>query len=276
MQRIILGDLQGSFLFFKNSSFEGEKRGVKSRLLKKCKVIFSELLGFCPLFILSLFFLVACNQPHKPHSSSQKHQPKVDEQAKKIEMEAAEAQSIDTLTMLSSKLPPNATKAIIEAKSKEIVQLISQKAFATLGKQYVHPVHGIRFSPYTHIEPKKDQIYSATQVTKAWGDTSAVNWGIEDGTGNPILLNFPTYYDKYIYNKDYKNTKKIHYNDTKGTGNMIDNWEEVYPNAIMVEYYLDGTNPDYGGMDWGSLRLFFEAHHGKWWLVGIAHGQWTT
>ncbi|MFK7908360.1 MAG: hypothetical protein AB8B69_24735 [Chitinophagales bacterium] len=228
------------------------------------------------LFLIGLFLLAACNRPKKPTQGSKKYLPKIGEEMTKAKMAAAEAQSIDTLTMLSSKLSPEAAKAIIEGKSTEIVQLISRKSFATIGKQYTHPVHGIRFSPYSYIELKSDQVYASTQVMKAWGDTSAVNWGTQDGEGGDILLPFPQYYERYICNKDYKTSKKVKYNETEGTGNMIDNWLEVYPNAIMVEYYMDGTNPKFGGMDWGLLRLFFEVHHGKWWLVGIAHGEWTT
>ncbi|MEZ4883630.1 MAG: hypothetical protein R3E32_02745 [Chitinophagales bacterium] len=228
------------------------------------------------IILLALFFLTACNQPNKPKKISQKHLPKVGEEMSKAKLEEAEAKSIDTLTMLSSKLPPNATKAIIEAKSTEIIQLISQKAFASIGKQYAHPIHGIRFSPYSYIDIKKDQVYAASQVMYAWGDTTTINWGMSDGEGGAIGLPFSEYYERYIYNKDYKTSRKVKYNATEGTGNMIDNWRKVYPNAIMVEYYMDGTNPDFGGMDWGMLRLFFEAHHGKWWLVGIAHGEWTT
>ncbi len=228
------------------------------------------------VFLCGLLFLAACNKPKKPSHVSQKHLPKVGEEMTKAMVAAAEAKSIDTLTMLSSKLSPEAAKAIIEAKSTEIVQLISRKSFASIGKQYAHPVHGIRLSPCSHVNLKSDQVYPSTQIMKAWGDSSTINWGTKEGDGGNILLPFPKYYEEYIYNKDYKTSKKVKYNETEGTGNMIDNWLEVYPNAIMVEYYMDGTNPDYGGMDWGLLRLFFEVHHGKWWLVGIAHGEWTT
>lgn len=228
------------------------------------------------LFLFGLFLLASCNKSKKTHHVSQKHLPKIGDEMNKAKKEAAEAESIDTLTMLSSKLSPEAAKAIIEAKSTKIVQLISRKSFASIGKQYTHPIHGIRFSPYSNVALKSDQVYASTQILKAWGDVSAINWGTQDGKGGDILLSFPKYYEQYIYNKDYKASKKVKYNETEGTGNMIDNWLEIYPNAIMVEYYMDGTDPKFGGMDWGLLRLFFEIHHGKWWLVGIAHGEWTT
>ena len=232
-----------------------------------------NILGYC---LLTLFFLAACNKSNKPHQNSQKHFPKVTDELQKAKLEEAEAKSIDTLTVLSSKLSPDAAKAVIEVKANEIVRLIGKKAFASIGKQYAHPVHGIRFSPYSYIELEQDQVYAPSQVMQAWGDSTLVKWGTEEGKGEAIKLAFPAYYERFIYNKKYEESTKIKYNESEGTGNAIDNWKKAYPNAIMVEYYMEGTNPGFGGMDWGSLRLFFEAHNGKWWLVGIAHGEWTT
>ncbi|MGB4440375.1 MAG: hypothetical protein WBJ13_14380, partial [Sedimentibacter sp.] len=59
------------------------------------------------------------------------------------------------------------------------------------------------------------------------------------------------------------------------SGNMAENQYEVYENAIVVEYYFPGFNPDFGGADWKSLRLVFEEYEGAWKLVGIIHNQWT-
>ena len=56
---------------------------------------------------------------------------------------------------------------------------------------------------------------------------------------------------------------------------MIENQFEIYDNAIVVEYYFPGFNPDYAGMDWESLRLVFEQYENDWKLVGIIHNQWT-
>lgn len=226
--------------------------------------------------LLALLFCTACQNDNKPQNTSQEHVPSTEEQISKAQMEQTEAKSIDTLTVLSSKLAPDAAQTIIQTKAQKIIELISRKSFASIGKLYAHPVHGIRFSPYSHINLKTDQVYSGHGLMHAWGDSTVVNWGIKDGEGGDIALPFYQYYEQHIYNKDYQASKKIRYNESEGTGNMIDNWRETYPNAIMVEYYMDGTNPDFGGMDWGSLRLFFEVHRSKWWLVGIAHGRWTS
>jgi len=42
-----------------------------------------------------------------------------------------------------------------------------------------------------------------------------------------------------------------------------------------VEYHFPGIDPQYGGLDWRSLRLVFQQSGGEWYLVGIIHDQWT-
>ena len=43
-----------------------------------------------------------------------------------------------------------------------------------------------------------------------------------------------------------------------------------------MEYHVPGTNPDYGGMDWRSLRLVMEeGDDGKWDLRAVIHDEWT-
>jgi hypothetical protein len=58
-------------------------------------------------------------------------------------------------------------------------------------------------------------------------------------------------------------------------GNSIDNSQEYYPGARIVEYYFPGFDPQYAGMDWRSIRLVFMEENNIWYLVGIIHDQWT-
>ncbi len=58
-------------------------------------------------------------------------------------------------------------------------------------------------------------------------------------------------------------------------GNSIDNSQEYYPGAMVVEYHFPGFDPQYGGLDWASLRLVFQEFEGRWVLVGIIHDEWT-
>ena len=55
----------------------------------------------------------------------------------------------------------------------------------------------------------------------------------------------------------------------------MNNVRAIYPKSIVVEYYYDGFDPQYEGMDWQSLRLVFESEADRWVLVGIIHDEWT-
>ena len=77
------------------------------------------------------------------------------------------------------------------------------------------------------------------------------------GSGEPIQLSFPDYYAKFVYDVDYANAPQVSLNHRLSTGNSIDNSAEFYPGAMVVEYYFPGFDPQYGGMDWRSLRLIF-------------------
>jgi|GEM_PF-6614410 len=64
-------------------------------------------------------------------------------------------------------------------------------------------------------------------------------------------------------------------------GNVINNSFDIYPNAIIVEFFLPGegsmdTNEDWQSLDWRSLRLVFERFQDQWYITGITHDQWTT
>jgi len=100
-------------------------------------------------------------------------------------------------------------------------------------------------------------------------------WGYYDGKGDEISLNPSGYYNEFVYTDDFKNAEDIGYNKVLSGGNMAENQYEVYENAIVVEYYFPGFNPDFGGVDWKSLRLVFEEYEGAWKLVGVIYNQWT-
>ena len=61
-----------------------------------------------------------------------------------------------------------------------------------------------------------------------------------------------------------------------GNGSAIENVTEAYPDASFVEYHFDQLDPQYGGLDWCSLKLVFVSRDGAWKLVGIIHSQWTV
>ena len=141
----------------------------------------------------------------------------------------------------------------------------------------VHPVKGLRFSPYATVQTGAggDLIFTASQVKGLMADTTVFHWGVYDGSGNPIDLTFRQYYAEFVYGADFARPDVVGFDQVVGQGNSIDNIATTYPNGVMVEYHFEGFDPQYAGMDWQSLRLVFEEQGGTWYLVGIVHDQWT-
>jgi len=154
------------------------------------------------------------------------------------------------------------------------VERLKEKDMAGLAA-YVHPDKGVRFTPYSYVDPAKDQVVPAGQLATRMESGQTYLWGAYDGTGDPIQLSFSDYYDKFVYDEDFANPQIIGINKIIGTGNSINNIAEAYPAGTFVEFHFTGFDPQYGGMDWRSLSLVFEKKDEIWYLVGIVHGQWT-
>ncbi|MCK9217644.1 MAG: hypothetical protein M0P77_06980 [Firmicutes bacterium] len=159
-------------------------------------------------------------------------------------------------------------------QTMDVILLIKRKDMKTLS-QYVHPIKGIRFTPYFYVDTQQDKVFTAQEVSGLMHDSQVMRWGFYDGSGNPIDLTFSDYYDKFVYDKDFANPHVIGNNVAIGGGNTIDNIREAYPEGYFLEFHFSQFDPQFSGIDWESLRLVFEKHDNTWYLVGIIHGQWT-
>lgn len=164
--------------------------------------------------------------------------------------------------------------ADVESFSREILLALENKDFHRLS-QYVHPEKGVRLSPYGYINLSSDKVFHRAAIKNFWDDPNRYLWGHYDGSGEAILLSPKDYYKRFIFDMDFTNAPEAALDSVLGTGNSLLNHEEVYPAAHFMEFHYPGIHPDYGGMDWKSLRLFFEMYRGNIYLVGIAHDQWT-
>jgi hypothetical protein len=191
---------------------------------------------------------------------------------------ATTAQPVKTEPLKNAaKLSAREAQNVAEPSAKLVIDAMAKKDMAALSK-YVHPTKGVRFSPYSSVNLKTDRVLKTSDIANATQDKKTHTWGEFDGSGEPINLTFAKYYQQFVYNYDYqKLSKQRGFNRSIGTGNSINNIKTAYPNGVAVEYYVPGQNPDYGGMDWGSLTLVFEQHtDNNWYLVGVIHGQWTS
>lgn len=172
-------------------------------------------------------------------------------------------------------IKPEVAQGVIEQTADEIIQAISDRNSERIS-ELVHPVKGLRYTPYTYVSLEQDRVLSKEEVKSFFKDNKAYVWGHYDGIGDEISLTPSEYYEKFIYSKDFKTAEKVGYNQVLSRGNMLENQFEVYENPIVVEYYFSGFDPKYEGIDWESLRLVFEQYENDWKLVGIIHNQWTV
>lgn len=184
---------------------------------------------------------------------------------RKTELDAEQVKS-EAKQVNSSSLLPVALDVVNALKHKDMNAISS----------YIHSTAGVRFSPYGHIDVQHDLQFSTSQLPSLWSSTEVYQWGVYDGSGDPIQLTFQDYFDRFVYDVDFANPHMIGNNVAVGAGNMINNIQQAYSNGPFVEFHFTGFDPQYSGMDWRSLRLVFEQENGEWKLVGIIHDEWTT
>lgn len=166
-----------------------------------------------------------------------------------------------------------AKEAIIDVTAK-VLAAISNKDFKTLA-DYVHPEKGVRFTPYTNVSLDRDVVFTKNDIGNFFENQTKYLWGYYDGSGFEMSLTPSQYYEEFIYTSDFLNAEEIGYNEVLSSGNISENQFEVYENAIVVEYYFPGFDPNFGGADWQSLRLVYQLYDNEWKLVGIIHNQFT-
>lgn len=163
-------------------------------------------------------------------------------------------------------------KALVGKKAQGVITALRDRQMNRLAG-YVHPNKGLRFSPYVHVN-RRDRRFWRSGVRGLGRSAYRYRWGRYDGTGEPIRLAWRDYFFKFVYSRNFAKVGKVGYNRPVQRGNTINNLHTFYPGSIVVEYHTpDLQNP--GGLDWQSLWLVFQPRGKNWYLVGIAHDQWT-
>lgn len=135
---------------------------------------------------------------------------------------------------------------------------------------------GVRFTPYTYVKPETDQTLTQADIAGFGTDQTTRIWGAEEGSGFPISMTNAEYLARYVWDQDYRTAPDVRWNAVQDRGSMIDNVQDVYPGASVVEYHFPGFDPQYGGMDWRSLRLVLAQNDdAQWTLYGVIHDEWT-
>lgn len=165
-----------------------------------------------------------------------------------------------------------AQKAQVLAQAKKVVAALKNKDMRRLS-DFVHPTKGVRFSPYGNLSDE-DLTFKKSQIPTLFLVRRTFVWGNYDGSGEPINLGFPQYFDRFVYDQDFARAPRVAYDRIIRQGNTAINIKETFPSARFVEYHFPGTRKN-NNLDWRSLRLIFEKSGGRWYLVGISHDRWT-
>lgn len=171
-----------------------------------------------------------------------------------------------------ARLSPQQAKQTIQKQASLVIDAIQSKNMDLLAT-YVDPVNGVRFSPLPTIDTDLNPVLSAREVRAGLEDDRKRVWGNSDASGEPIDLNFAGYYGKFIYDRDFARAPVIRFNEFAAKSTDRNNFWEIYPDAVLVEYYFPASTAN--GNDWAALRLAFEKRDGRWFLCGVIHDTWT-
>ena len=206
-------------------------------------------------FLLTLFACAQDNKKQEPYNESRELLPD------------PEGYKKDTLILTNK-------DSLILALTNQILTSIKSKDFKSFAN-FIHPVLGIRFSPYANIDTLKDVKLSADKFLDLLKKQNKIKWGSYDGSGDVIMLTAEKYFSKFVYNADYLNAEKKSVNTILGKGNSLNNLESIYNDCDFSESFFSGIDKQFEGIDWCSLRLVFKNYNNKYYLVGIVHDQWT-
>lgn len=163
--------------------------------------------------------------------------------------------------------------------SNEVLKLIKSANFKRLS-EYVHKTKGLQFSPYDDVyEGSPDVIKFLKKNVKNFMTLKKIYiWGVYDGSGFDIKLTPKEYYKKFIYDIDFEKKADVIFIGNKKSKvpqdiNIdLDYIFRIYPKSSIAHYYYKGSQ-DNSFCDFKKLTLVFEQLEGKWFLIGIIHGE---
>lgn len=159
-------------------------------------------------------------------------------------------------------------------RGQEVLEAMKARDYASLAA-LVHPEKGVRFTPYSTVDPGSDLEFTPERLAAAEEDSRTYTWGISDGKGAPLVYTIPDYFDLFVFNADYTTAPSIGMDTVLESGNALENASDIYPEGRYVEYHFPGLAPENEGFDWCSLKLVFEEWENDWYLTGAIHSQWT-
>jgi hypothetical protein len=139
--------------------------------------------------------------------------------------------------------------------------------------EYVHPVYGLVFAPYSTVNLGSNQCFTPQRVAIAGRDSTVYVWGVKYGSDEPIQMTTGAYFSRYVYDRDYARAPVMGFNTVLRTGNALENVASAFPDGQFVDLYFPPSSAEAG--DWRILRMVFEDCEGEMKLSALIHSEYT-
>ena len=139
--------------------------------------------------------------------------------------------------------------------------------------EYVHPVYGLVFAPYSTVNLGSNQCFTPQRVAITGRDSTVYIWGVKYGSDEPIQLTAAQYFAEYVYDRDYAHAPVMGFNTVLRSGNALENVSAIFPDGQFVDLYFPSTSAEAG--DWRILRMVFEDCDGEMKLSALIHSEYT-
>lgn len=215
------------------------------------------------LLMLSLVFatLISCNESKSPESDKNK-------------------EDVDTTTQYKDVVESDTVKEDIETVPGEPIPFVRMVAQKVVSKNFdswsSFSTEKIFMSPYAHVDTTTMNSIKVEQLSERYESDKKLFWGIQDGTGDSLMLTFKAYVKRYVNDIKLMDTNTVSYevvDEPVQRGNELHNIQHIFPNAVFVEAHKPAD--DDMGMNWRSLIFVLKKSDGKLQLIGLVHNEWT-
>jgi hypothetical protein len=166
---------------------------------------------------------------------------------------------------------PKKRDVAIEGAVQSVLAALAERDFKALASFVGQD--GLIVSPYVMLD-QGDVRLSRSEVEQCASDPQKRLWGYKDGSGDPIEDTCSLYFDKFVWNADYRKANNVLYNEPRQRGSETNNNHDFTPGGIVVELHMRGQGAQ-AAMNWKSLRLIFRKGEQGLHLIAITRDVWT-
>jgi hypothetical protein len=167
--------------------------------------------------------------------------------------------------------PPAAAERLARKSVADVLDALAHRDFKRLAAHVGE--QGLALSPYVTLDDG-DVRLSRAEVEQCTQDPRVRHWGEMDGSGDPIEVTCGGYFEKFVWNADYRKADEVLYNEPRQRGNDTNNNHTFVPGSIVVELHIRGKG-DQAAMNWKSLRLIFRDSDQGLRLIAVTRDVWT-